>query len=95
MHTLGTSSSSERLGGIDAELRSFLHIMVTHLLRQERGRNMLKGLSQYADYFSLLGDGRGGFAPVPGSPFAIGSNPTGITRADINRDKNRIWPRRT
>ena len=55
MHTLGTSSSSERLGGIGAELRSFLPIMVTHLLlRQERGRNMLKGLLQYADYFSAI-----------------------------------------
>jgi hypothetical protein len=52
---LGTSSSSERLGGIGSELRSFLPIVVTHLLlRQERGRNMLKGLLQYADYFSAI-----------------------------------------
>jgi hypothetical protein len=35
----------------------------------------------------LLGDGRGGFAPAPGSPFAVGNNAAGITSADFNRDK--------
>ena len=35
----------------------------------------------------LLGDGRGGFAPASGSPFAVGAFPLGITSADFDRDK--------
>jgi|SRR5829696_2299404 len=35
----------------------------------------------------LLGDGRGGFAPASGSPFAAGNNSAGITSAEFNRDK--------
>src|SRR4051794_19054573 len=35
----------------------------------------------------LLGNGSsGGFSPAPGSPFAVGSNPFGITSADFNGD---------
>jgi hypothetical protein len=36
----------------------------------------------------LLGDGRGGFAPAPGSPFAVGTLPLEITIADFNADRN-------
>jgi hypothetical protein len=39
------------------------------------------------DVTVLLGDGRGGFAPASGSPFAVGAFPLGITSADFNRDK--------
>jgi hypothetical protein len=34
----------------------------------------------------LLGDGRGGFAPSPGSPFAVGSAPYPHSAADVNGD---------
>ncbi|MEW6208629.1 MAG: VCBS repeat-containing protein [Acidobacteriota bacterium] len=35
---------------------------------------------------ALLGDGRGGFARAPSSPFAMGSRPGYVSVADINRD---------
>ena len=34
----------------------------------------------------LLGDGRGGFAPAPGSPFPAGPSPNDIAVGDFNRD---------
>lgn len=34
----------------------------------------------------LLGDGKGGFAPSPGSPFPAGRNPNDIAIADFNHD---------
>lgn len=34
----------------------------------------------------LLGNGAGGFAPAPGSPFAVGTNPDFATTADFNGD---------
>ncbi len=34
----------------------------------------------------LLGDGRGGFAPAPGSPFAVGRDPYPHAAADVNGD---------
>jgi hypothetical protein len=34
----------------------------------------------------LRGDGRGGFAPVTGSPIAVGRGPWGIAVGDVNRD---------
>jgi len=37
----------------------------------------------------LLGDGRGGFRPVRGSPFAAGVNPTRVAVGDVNGDG---WP---
>ena len=36
----------------------------------------------------LLGDGRGGFAPAPGSPFACGKAPNDIAVGDMNGDGN-------
>ena len=36
----------------------------------------------------LLGDGRGRFAPAPGSPFACGASPNDIAVADLNGDGN-------
>ncbi|HMH41879.1 MAG TPA: VCBS repeat-containing protein [Pyrinomonadaceae bacterium] len=33
-----------------------------------------------------LGDGKGGFSPAPGSPFAAGQNPSDIAVADFNGD---------
>ena len=41
------------------------------------------------DVSVLLGDGRGGFQPAPGSPFAAGSHPyEGMVVHDVNRDDN-------
>jgi len=37
----------------------------------------------------LLGDGRGGFRPMKGSPFATGANPVGVAVGDVNGDG---WP---
>ncbi len=34
----------------------------------------------------LLGDGAGGFAPAPGSPFAVGTQPFSIAVGDVNLD---------
>jgi len=34
----------------------------------------------------LLGDGRGGFAPAPGSPFAVGRAPYPLAVGDVNAD---------
>jgi FG-GAP-like repeat len=34
----------------------------------------------------LLGDGRGGFRPMKGSPFASGANPVGVAVGDVNGD---------
>ncbi len=34
----------------------------------------------------LLGDGSGGFAPAPGSPVPVGSNPQGVVVGDFNGD---------
>ena len=34
----------------------------------------------------LLGDGRGAFAPAPGSPFETGTGAWGIALADVNGD---------
>jgi hypothetical protein len=36
----------------------------------------------------LLGDGRGGFAPAPGSPFPAGKSPNDVAAADVNHDGN-------
>jgi hypothetical protein len=36
----------------------------------------------------LLGDGKGHFAPAPGSPFACGPSPSDIAVADLNGDGN-------
>jgi uncharacterized protein (TIGR03437 family) len=36
----------------------------------------------------LLGDGSGGFAAAPGSPFAVGANPQAVAVGDFNRDGN-------
>ena len=36
----------------------------------------------------LLGNGRGGFAPAPGSPFAVGSAPYPHVVGDVNKDGN-------
>jgi len=33
-----------------------------------------------------FGDGRGGFAPAPGSPFAVGPSPYPLALADVNHD---------
>jgi len=35
---------------------------------------------------ALLGDGRGGFAPAPGSPFAVGRAPYPLAVGDVNGD---------
>jgi hypothetical protein len=37
----------------------------------------------------LLGDGRGGFRPMKGSPFMTGANPTRVAAGDVNGDG---WP---
>jgi hypothetical protein len=34
----------------------------------------------------LLGDGTGGFAPAPGSPFAVGAQPSSVAVGDFNAD---------
>ena len=34
----------------------------------------------------LLGNGAGGFAPAPGSPFGVGFNPTALAVSDLNDD---------
>jgi hypothetical protein len=36
----------------------------------------------------LLGDGKGGFAPAPGSPFPAGGKPWQVFAGDIDRDEN-------
>jgi hypothetical protein len=41
---------------------------------------------QGQDVTVLLGDGRGGFAAAPGSPFAAGQQPNDIAIGDFNRD---------
>src|SRR5688500_7007274 len=33
-----------------------------------------------------LGDGRGRFAPAPGSPFAAGNNPSDLAHGDFNEE---------
>jgi FG-GAP-like repeat len=38
------------------------------------------------DVTILLGDGKGGFVPATGSPFAAGPNPNDIAVDDFNRD---------
>ena len=38
------------------------------------------------DVAVLLGDGRGGFRPAPGSPFPAGANPTQLAVGDLDRD---------
>jgi hypothetical protein len=38
------------------------------------------------DVAVLLGDGKGGFRPAPGSPFAVGRGPYPLAVADINGD---------
>ena len=38
------------------------------------------------DVAVLLGDGKGGFAPAPGSPFAVGPQPYPLTVGDVNGD---------
>ena len=40
------------------------------------------------DVTVLLGNGRGGFAPAPGSPFPAGKNPNDVAVADLNHDGN-------
>src|SRR5262245_45711288 len=39
-----------------------------------------------ANFSVYLGDGRGGFVPAAGSPFAAGPEPNDITTADFNGD---------
>ena len=34
----------------------------------------------------LLGDGKGGFKPGPGSPYAVGTNPVSVAEGDFNTD---------
>jgi len=38
------------------------------------------------DVTVLLGDGRGGFTPAPGSPFPAGKSPNDVAVADLNHD---------
>jgi hypothetical protein len=40
------------------------------------------------DVSVVLGDGRGGFMPAPGSPFAVGPSPYPLALADLNADGN-------
>lgn len=41
---------------------------------------------QSGDVSVLLGDGKGGFSPAPGSPFPAGHSPNDIAVGDFNRD---------
>jgi VCBS repeat protein len=41
---------------------------------------------QGSDVSILLGDGKGGFSPAPGSPFPAGPTPNDIALGDFNRD---------
>ena len=41
---------------------------------------------QSGDASVLLGDGKGGFSPAPGSPFPAGHDPNDIAVGDFNRD---------
>jgi hypothetical protein len=41
---------------------------------------------QSGDASVLLGDGKGGFSPAPGSPFPAGHDPNDVTVGDFNRD---------
>jgi hypothetical protein len=38
------------------------------------------------DVAVMLGDGKGGFAPAPGSPFPVGPGPYPLSVGDVNRD---------
>lgn len=40
------------------------------------------------DVSVLLGDGRGGFRPAPGSPFPAGKEPNDVAAVDVNHDKH-------
>ncbi|MFI5181986.1 MAG: FG-GAP repeat domain-containing protein [Thermoanaerobaculia bacterium] len=40
------------------------------------------------DVTVLLGDGRGGFTPAPGSPYPAGHSPNDVAVADLNHDGN-------
>src|SRR5689334_23199814 len=42
--------------------------------------------AESANVTILLGDGKGGFAPAPGSPFPAGPHPNDIAAGDFNRD---------
>ena len=41
-----------------------------------------------SDVTILLGDGRGGFTPAPGSPYPAGHSPNDVAVADLNHDGN-------
>ena len=41
---------------------------------------------QSNDASVLLGDGKGGFAPTPGSPIPAGDSPNDLAAGDFNRD---------
>ena len=56
--------------------------------RPERGRvsDLVTTNFEGADVTVLLGDGKRGFAPAPGSPFPAGRSPFSVAIADVDRD---------
>jgi VCBS repeat protein len=62
------------------------HSVVARDLNSD-GKPDLATANNYSNNVTLLlGDGSGGFAEAPGSPFAVGSAPTTLAIRDLNRD---------
>ena len=55
-------------------------------VNRDRRPDLVVANATGGDVSVLLGDGRGGFSPAPGSPFPAGPNPNDIAVADFDGD---------
>ena len=68
--------------------RPHTHALATGDVNNDKILDLVTANNQDNDISVLLGDGTGGFARAPGSPFPVGPSPYPIALADVNADGN-------
>lgn len=63
-----------------------VHKVVTSDLNRDRHLDLMLAQADDNRVWALLGDGKGGFAPCSGAPWATGNHPYVVACADFNRD---------
>ncbi|HMJ64367.1 MAG TPA: VCBS repeat-containing protein [Candidatus Binatia bacterium] len=68
--------------------RPHTHALAAGDVNRDGKLDLITANSEDGDISVLLGDGRGGFTPAHGSPFACGPSPYPVALADVNGDNN-------
>lgn len=68
--------------------RPHTHALAAADVNRDGKLDLITANSEDGDISVLLGDGKGGFTPVRGSPFPCGPSPYPVALADLNGDSN-------